>query len=193
MPPHDPDVTQLLAEAADGDATALDRLLPLVYPEMRTLAERHLRGERADHTLDPVALASEAYLKLARQDHAAWQNRTHFLAVAGLAMRNILVSYARARKADKRGGGVRAVTLVEGTVERAAQTDQLIALDEALTRLASVNPRGARVVELWFFGGLTQAEIGRALGVSEATVRRDWRIARAYLTAALGDELLPGA
>lgn len=187
--PHD--ITLLLEDFGRGNREAIDQILPLVYPELRAMAQRHLRGERADHTLDTGALVHEAYLKLVRQTEAPWQNRAHFFAVAALAMRRILITYAHARKAEKRGGGAHRITFVEGDHGRETHTDELLALDEALTRLAGASARAAQVVEMWFFGGLTQAEIAEALDVSEPTVRRDWRVARAYLTSVLRESPLP--
>ena len=189
--PESADITALLAEAEGGSRAAADRILPLVYPELRAIAHRHLRGERADHTLDTGALVHEAYLKLVDQSGVAWRSRAHFLGVAAVAMRRILITYAHARNAQKRGGGAEVLTLVEGQVAREARTDQLIALDEALDRLAQASERQARVVELSFFGGLTQPEIAEVLGVSESTVRRDWRLARAWLTLALRGDAAP--
>ncbi|HIG75890.1 MAG TPA: sigma-70 family RNA polymerase sigma factor [Bacteroidetes bacterium] len=176
------DVTALLADLRSGDSDAVDAILPHVYGELQDLARRQLRGERDGHTLNTTALVHEAYLKLVRQDRADWQSRAHFLGVAALAMRRILINYAKKRKAEKRGGGAVLATFEEGAVGRVARTDELLALDEALDRLAERSERQARVVELSFFGGLTQPEIAEALGVSEITVRRDWRMARAWLS-----------
>ena len=187
MTSQDDDITQLLAEASDGNQAAVDRILPLVYPELQAMAQRHLRTERDDHTLDTAALVHEAYLKLAGQDAGTWENRVHFFRVAAQAMRRILVTHAHARNAQKRGGGDLPLPLDETQVAAASRSDELIALDEALDGLASFAERPARVVELWFFGGLTQTEIAEVLGISEPTVRRDWRVARAWLTRALGE------
>lgn len=183
-----PDVTELLADLRAGDSEAVDAILPHVYGELQDLARRQLRGERDGHTLDTAALVHEAYLKLVRQDRVDWQSRAHFLGVASLAMRRILVNYAKKRRAEKRGGGEIAATYHDGEVGREARTDELLALDEALDGLAARSERQARVVEMWFFGGLTHAEIAEALGVSEPTVRRDWRVARAWLSHVLGDD-----
>ena len=181
------DVTALLADLRAGDEAAVDAILPHVYAELQDMAHRQLRGEREGHTLNTTALVHEAYLKLVRQDQADWQNRAHFLSVAALAMRRILINYAKKRQAEKRGGGAVLATLEEGAVGHATRTDELLALDEALDRLAARSERQARVVELAFFGGLTQPEIGEALGIGEATVRRDWRMARAWLSHELRD------
>ncbi|PAP79708.1 hypothetical protein B1759_15455 [Rubrivirga sp. SAORIC476] len=181
----DMDLTALLAEWG-GDAEAADQLLDAVYPELRALARRHLVGERADHTLDTSALVHEAYLRLASQD-TRWANRAHFFGIAALAMRRILVDYATRKQAQKRGGGLQAVTFHDGEVARETRAEDLIALDEALGRFARVAPRPARVVELRFFGGLRVEEIADILGISPATVGRDWRLAQAWLTRALGE------
>ncbi len=183
-----PDVTQLLSDLRAGDADAVDAILPHVYGELQDLARRQLRGERDGHTLDTAALVHEAYLKLVRQDRVDWQSRAHFLGVASLAMRRILVNYARKRRAEKRGGGEVAATYHDGEIGKEAKTEELLALDEALDGLAARSERQARVVEMWFFGGLTHAEIAEALGVSEPTVRRDWRVARAWLSHVLSDD-----
>lgn len=188
LPPAVSDVTALLDDLQAGDPAAVDAILPLVYDELQDLARRQLRGERSGHTLDTAALVHEAYLKLVRQDRVDWQGRAHFLGVAALAMRRVLVNYAKRRRAEKRGGGDVAVTYQDGEVGREAGTEDLIALDQALGGLEARSPRQAKVVEMWFFGGLTHAEIAEALGVSEPTVRRDWRVARAFLSRALRDE-----
>lgn len=191
--PASADITSLLQDLDGDNRDAVDRILPLVYPELREMAQRHLRGERSDLTLDTGALVHEAYLKLVRQDGATWQNRAHFFGIAALAMRRILVDYAKRARAAKRGGGVQSVTFIDGQVPREARTDDLLALDEALERLSGVSDRAARVITLGFFGGLTQPEIAEVLGVSEITVRRDWRMARAWLTSALTDTPLGDA
>ncbi|MGB3544380.1 sigma-70 family RNA polymerase sigma factor [Rubrivirga sp.] len=181
----EPDVTEMLADLEAGDPQAVDAILPHVYGELQEIARRQLRGERDGHTLDTAALAHEAYLKLVKQDRVSWQSRAHFLGVASIAMRRILVNYAKKRRAEKRGGGDFAVTYQEGEVGKVTRADELLALDEALGELAKRSERQARVVEMSFFGGLTQVEIARALGISEPTVRRDWRVAKAWLSHAL--------
>ncbi|MAS53044.1 hypothetical protein B1759_10510 [Rubrivirga sp. SAORIC476] len=181
-----PDVTHLLLALDGDDPAAVDALLPHVYTELQAMARRQLRGERAGHTLDTAALVHEAYLKLIRQDRVSWQNRAHFLGVASLAMRRILVNYAKRRSRVKRGGDAPLATFDDGAVGRVTRSDELLALDEALDRLAARAPRPARVVEMRFFGGLTHAEIAEVLGLSEPTVRRDWQAARAWLSADLG-------
>jgi RNA polymerase sigma factor (TIGR02999 family) len=182
------DVTALLADLRAGDPGAVDAILPHVYTELQDMAHRQLRGERDGHTLNTTALVHEAYLKLVRQDRADWQNRAHFLGVAALAMRRILINYAKKRRAEKRGGNAVLATLEEDRMGQVTRTDDLLALDEALDRLAERSERQAKVVEMAFFGGLTQPEIAEAIGVSEITVRRDWRVAKAWLTQALRDD-----
>ncbi|MCU0622096.1 MAG: sigma-70 family RNA polymerase sigma factor [Gemmatimonadales bacterium] len=186
--PDAPEVTGLLLEAGHGNREALDRLLPLVYDELRALAHARLRGERPDHTLDTTSLAHEAWLKLVDQTRVAWQNRAHFFAVAARAMRRILVNHAEARRTARRGGGAVHVALDDGVDAAAAQRDdELLALDEALTRLATFNERGARVVEYHFFGGLTWEEIAETMELSPVTVRRAWAAARGWLRRELGE------
>jgi RNA polymerase sigma factor (TIGR02999 family) len=175
------DITQLLVELGRGDDAVVDALMPRVYDEMRVLARRQLRGERPDHTLNATALVHECYLKLVRQEEVDWKNRAHFFGIASLAMRRILINYANKRLAEKRGGGAAVVTFEEGFMGGEAQAEELLALDEALTRLEAMNERQSKVVTMRFFGGLTQKEIAEVLGVSVPTVRRDWRIARAWL------------
>jgi RNA polymerase sigma-70 factor, ECF subfamily len=179
--PQSPDVTTLLKQLASGDRDAAAQLIPLVYDELHRVAEHHLRLERPNHTLQPTALVHEAYLKLVAQRHAGWQNKTHFCAVASQVMRRILVDYARARLRVKRGGNPPKLPLKEAFVIAPARCDELIALDEALERLARVDARQSRVVELRFFGGLTVDETATVLGVSPKTVKREWSIAKAWL------------
>ncbi|MEM8559920.1 MAG: ECF-type sigma factor [Bacteroidota bacterium] len=179
------DLTALLGDFQAGDRAAVDAVLPLVYDQLKAMARNRLRHERAGHTLDTAALVHEAYLKLVDQTRADWQSRAHFLGVASVAMRRILVNYARDRRAAKRGGGDVAGTLHDDAVGQVARSEDLLALDEALDRLAGLNERSARVVEMWFFGGLEQREIAGVLGVSEKTVRRDWQAAKAWLSHAL--------
>ena len=185
MPDDSPDLTQLLESLSGGDAAAADRLMPHVYGALQRIAHRQLRGERAGHTLDTSALVHEAYLKLVRQDGVAWQNRAHFFAVAAMAMRRILINYAHQRRAAKRGGGQAPATFVEDVYPDETPPEALIALDEALDRLAALDERQSRVVTYRFFGGLTHEEVAEALGVSVPTVRRDWRLARAWLAREL--------
>lgn len=179
--PSPPDVTGLLRAWSQGDRGAADLLIPLVYDELRRQAARCLRRERHEHTLRPTALVHEAYLRLAGQRDTDWQSRRQFFAIAARQMRRVLVDHARARGARKRAGGWRRVTLEEGAAAVPPQDLDILALDDALRELATVDPERARMVELRFFGGLTLDETAEALSVSEATVTRDWRVARAWL------------
>ena len=181
-------VTQLLLAWSTGDRAALERLIPVVYPELRRIAGRYLRHERVGHTLQPTALVNEAYLKLIDQEHARWQNRAQFFGVAAQLMRRILVDHARERAAAKRGGRATPVTLVDGMGASPGRAIDVIALDEALTRLASLYPEQGRLVELRYFGGLTIEETGEVMGLSPATVKRQWATARAWLLAHLAGE-----
>ena len=175
-------VTEVLLQVKAGDREALDRLMVLVYDELAALAHQKLGFEATGHTLQTTALVHEAYLKLVDQRRVTWQNRSHFFAVAATAMRRILVNHAEARRAAKRGGGRRALSLEEGQLVAGELPDeQLLALDEALARLAQFNERGAKVVEYKFFGGLGWEEIATAMGLSPITVRRAWESARAWL------------
>jgi RNA polymerase sigma factor (TIGR02999 family) len=175
-----PDITQLLRAWSDGDNAALDQLTPLVYQELKKLAESYLRRERVGHTLQPTALAHEAYLKLMHQQHVRWQNRAHFYGIAAQAMRRILVDHARARQAEKRSSHL-AVALDEAIDVADERAAQLVALDEALKTLAALDLQQSRVVELKYFGGLTLEETAEVLGISRATVIREWRMAKAWL------------
>ena len=175
------EVTELLQQWSNGQAQALDRLLPQIHDELRKLAASYLRRERPDHTLQPTALVNEAFLKLVDQRKAKWQNRAHFFGIAAQAMRRILVDHARAHSADKRGGEFRKVALDEAhEIGRSVDVD-LLALDEALTRLATIDPQQSRIVELRFFGGLTIEEAAEVMQVSHSTVEREWKIAKAWL------------
>jgi RNA polymerase sigma-70 factor, ECF subfamily len=176
------DITAILREIDGGDESAAARLMPLVYDELRRLADSYLRRERPDHTLQPTALVNEAYLRLVDQTRARLRDRSHFFAVAARQMRRVLVDHARRHHADKRGGGARRVSLDEAAEHAQAARDlDLVALDAALNRLAELDARQARIVELRFFGGLTVEETARALGVSATTVKDDWQSARAWL------------
>jgi RNA polymerase sigma factor (TIGR02999 family) len=181
------EVTQALLDLSGGDRGAIDRLLPLVYDQLRSLAERALRRERPDHTLTPTALVHEAYLKLAQLDRIGWQGRAHFFAVSARAMRRILISYARERKAGKRGGGAQHVPVDSVMVAAETRPEQLVALDEALSRLERLSERQARVIECRFFAGMGVDDTAAALGISPATVKREWTAARAWLTREMGD------
>lgn len=179
------DVTRLLAAWQDGDSAAADQLLPLVYDELHRAAARAMRNEAVGHTLQPTALVNEVYLRLVDQTGASWKNRSQFFGVAAQAMRRILVDHARARLSDKRGGGARAVTLddvrdLPQSAEESSEID-LLSLHEALEKLASFDADQARVVELRYFAGLNIDETAEALGISPATVKREWVVARAWL------------
>lgn len=180
-----PDVTVLLAELTGGNPVVVNALLPLIYDELHRVADNQLRGERRDHTLNATALVHEAYLKLVDQSRVTWQNRAHFLGVAAQAMRRILINYAEQRRAQKRGGEMMATTFDDELAPRDVRADELVNLDEALTRLKAISPRQAATVEYRFFGGLTHEEIAEVLNVSVPTVRRDWRMARAWLSSDL--------
>ena len=180
------DVTRLLQQWSSGEKQALDLLMPEIHRELRKLAASYLRKERADHTLQPTALVNEAFLKLVDQRAVQWQNRAHFFGIAAQAMRRILVDHARAHAAGKRGDGIRKVPLDDAmNVSRVEDVD-LLALDEALTRLAAIDPQQSRVVELRFFGGLTLEETAEVMRISPATVGREWRMAKAWLFAEIG-------
>ncbi len=180
----DADVTVLLAAWRRGDTSARDRLVRMVYPELRAVADRQLRGERAGHTLQPTALVNEAYLRLSGLDRIDWQDRSHFVRMAARLMREILVDHARRRDAAKRDGGQR-VTLTGLELANDATDIDVIGLDAALARLERIDPDKGRVVELRYFGGLTVEETAEAMGLSPATVKRHWQAARAWLHDAL--------
>jgi RNA polymerase sigma-70 factor (ECF subfamily) len=180
-------VTQLLANWSDGDDAALEKLTPIVYEELRRLAHHYMAGQRPDHTLQTTALVNEAYLRLADQTSPSFANRSHFFAVAAKAMRQILVNYAKASQSQKRGGGERRVGLDEAALVSPEQTTEIIDLNEALERLATLDSRKAHVVELKYFGGLNHDEIAEVLKVSAMTVRRDWDFAKAWLYNELHD------
>ena len=180
------DVTQLLQEWSNGEEQALDRLVPQIHRELRKLAASYLRKERQDHTLQPTALVNEAFLKLIDQRAVKWQNRAHFFGIAAQAMRRILVDHARAYAAGKRGEGARKLPLDDAIVIAGPIDIDLLALDQALMRLATIDPQQSRVVELRFFGGLTMDETAEVMHISPATVGREWRMAKAWLFAELG-------
>jgi RNA polymerase sigma factor (TIGR02999 family) len=174
-------VTELLYRWRRGDQSALDALVPLVYGELRRIANHYLQAERSDHTLQSTALVHEAYVRLAEQDLPQWQNRAHFFAVAAQLMRQILVDHARSHRASKRGGNVYKMALDEAEEEPLAVDVDIIALDDALKSLGEMDPQQSRVVELKFFGGLSIEDTAEVLGISASTVKRDWITARAWL------------
>src|SRR5262245_37695041 len=178
-------ITKLLLDWRNGDGGALDRLMPLVYEELRRMANHYMRNERKGHTLQTSALVNEAYLRLVDHENIQWQNRAHFFGVAAQAMRRILVDHARTRNYQKRGGGAQQVSLDEAATLAGDRAAELIALDEALQELAKMDERKSRVVELRYFGGLSLEETAEALGVSIPTVTRDWNTAKAWLMRAM--------
>jgi RNA polymerase sigma factor (TIGR02999 family) len=173
-------VSRLLADWSSGDPTARECLVPIVYRELRRLAHHYMRGERGNHTLQTTALVNEVYLRLAGIDALQWRDRAHFFAMAATLMRRVLVDYARRRARDKRAGGVSVTTLDENAIAAQPAVD-VVALDEALHRLATADPQQSRVVELRFFAGLSVEETAEALGISPATVKRDWATAKLWL------------
>jgi len=182
-PPSRPrgEITELLDACSNGEHDALDRLMPLVYDDLRAIAHRRLRLERPDHTLNTTAIVHEAYIKLVDQATATWRDRAHFFAVSARVIRNLLIDYARERKAAKRGGGAILLPLDESLAGAPPRTIELLALDEALTALGRKDARLERVVECRFFGGMSMKETAETLGTSLSTAERDWRRARAYL------------
>src|SRR5262245_7174228 len=174
-------ITELLLAWGDGNQAALEELMPLVYDELRKVAARHLRRQRPGHSLQTTALVNEAYLRLIDSSQVRWQNRAHFFAVSAQLMRRILVDFARSRSNLKRGAGAERVTLDDALLITPERGADLLALDDALTRLAGLNPRQAQVVELRYFGGLNEEEAAEALKVSLRTIQRDWNLARLWL------------
>ncbi len=186
------EVTEILRQWGEGDAHASDRLMPLVYDELRRLARSYLRQERGGHTLQPTALVHEAYLRMVGQREVDWKSRAHFFSIAARLMRRILVDHARARNAEKRGGGVELVSLDAMNEPSEEPAFELVALDGALEELAKEYPRQSQVVELRFFGGLEAREIAGMLRVSEKTILRDWNFAKLWLLRALSASPTPG-
>lgn len=182
---HDPNITQALERLSAGDREAFDRLVPAVYDQLRRLAERELHKERTGHTLTPTALVNEVYLKLVQLDRISWQGRAHFFGACAQAMRRILISHARSRKAGKRGAGAAHASLDDVVIAASERPDDLLALDDALERLAALNPRQAKVVECRYFAGMEIEEVAEVVGASAATVKRDWTAARAWLNREL--------
>ena len=180
-PPKSPEITQLLVAWGKGDETALDQLIPVVYGELRRIAGNFMRRQNQAHTLQASALVNEAFLRLVDSNKVNWQSRTHFFAVSAQLMRRVLVDAARRRNSQKRGGDRLRITLDDRVdISNENETD-LVALDEAMTRLANLNPRHSRIVELRYFGGLTEEQVADTLNISARTVRRDWSVARAWL------------
>lgn len=188
-PAESPDVTFILKRLSDGHASAAAELLPLVYDELRELAANWFRGASANRTLQPTALVHEAYIKLVGRESVQWQGRNHFFAVAARAIRQVLIDHARQRGTSKRGGGMQRISMEQAADSKGSQRGMdVLALDEALTRLAGLDERKSQVVELRLFGGLTGEAIAAALGVSRNTVDSDWQVARAWLRSQLRDE-----
>lgn len=175
------DVTALLSELAKGNQAAAEKLVPLVYDELKRLARNYMRRERADHTLQTTALVHEAYLKLVRQQKTGWQCRSHFFGIAAQIMRRILLDHARAHLRQKRGGPRQTLRLDEALTFSKEQSEELVRLHEALERLSAIDPRQGRIVELRFFGGMSVEETAQILGISPKTVKRDWAVAKAWL------------
>ena len=182
-PTHE--VTQLLIAWSSGDKAALDKLMPLIHQELRQLAHRYMSRERPGHTLQTTALVNEAYLRLINRKDVHWQNRTHFFAIAAELMRTILVDHARSHAYAKRGGGLRKIELDEAMIVSKERAAEVVALDEVLKELANIDPQQSRIVELRFFGGLTIEETAEVLGLSPATIKREWSTAKAWLKRAI--------
>ncbi len=182
------DITQLLLAWREGEAAALEKLVPVIYKELHTMAHRYMRGERPDHTLQTTALVNEAYLRLVDSSKVHWQNRAHFFAISAQAMRRVLVDMARSRRFLKRGGEVEKVSLDEALAVSQVPGADLVALDDALKTLAEMDPRKSQVVELRFFGGLSTEESAEVLNVSTDTVLRDWKLAKVWLAREMKKE-----
>jgi RNA polymerase sigma factor (TIGR02999 family) len=182
------DITLLLNRINDNDARVIDKIYPLVYEHLRNEAHLQLRGERAGHTLQTTALVNEAYLKLVDQKKSTYQNKSHFLAIAAMAMRRILISYARMKNAEKRGGKEPAVTFTDGMAPYNARLIEMVDLDDALQKLEQMDEHHAKIVQYRFFGGMNYKEIADVIGGTEHSVRYDWRVARAWLKRELGSE-----
>ncbi|MFZ2873041.1 MAG: sigma-70 family RNA polymerase sigma factor [Phycisphaerales bacterium] len=183
--PHDKQasaaVTRLLSRARQGDSTATNELFPLVYEELRVLAAKHMAGERREHTLSPTSLVHEAYLRLVGPSATSWDNRAHFFGAAAIAIRRILTDHARSRARDKRGGGASLVRLEGDSLAGDAETIDHASLDDALTKLATLDPQKARIVELRYYVGLPVEQVAQAMGVSQSTIAREWAFARTWL------------
>ena len=188
MTPASQGVTQLLVDWSNGDQAALHKLLPLVNAELRQLAKRYMRRENPGHTLQTSALVNEAYIRLIDQQQVRWQNRAHFFGIAAQLMRRILIDHARSHHYAKRGGGALRVSLDETAAVTNARAAELLAVDEALEKLTAMDARKGRIVELRFFGGLTEEETAEVIGISSPTVQREWRAAKAWLHRMLTDE-----
>jgi len=182
MLPESKNITLLLQQLRRGNQEVVSQLVPLLYDELRRLASYYLRRERPNHTLQPTALVNEAYLRLVDQTDVEWKNRSHFFGIAAQQMRRILVDYSRSHQAAKRGGAAAKISLDEAMIVSKENPGEVLIVDETLSRLAAFDPQQAKIVELRVFGGLTVEEVAEALGISPATVKRDWTVARAWLT-----------
>jgi RNA polymerase sigma-70 factor (ECF subfamily) len=193
MSPHEPqdgdphEVTQLLAQLSRGDERAADQLMPVVFEEFRALAASYMAREGRDHTFQPTALVNEAYLRLVDQRQTDWKDRSHFFAIGAQAMRRVLVDHARAKRREKRGGSAQRVALQDDIALSPGREEDVLAVNDALERLAQLDPRQARIVELRFFAGLNVEEVAEVLGVSKRTVESDWTMVRAWLRKELGE------
>lgn len=187
------EVTQLLQDWSNGDKAALDRLMPLVYEELRRLAHHYMGRERPGHTLQTTAIVNEAYLHLINQRGVQWQNRAHFFGIASHLMRRILTGYARSRQCLKRGGGAQQVELEEAMLVSDERVAEMVALDDALNSLAQIDERKSQLIEMRFFGGLSIEETAEVLGVSPGTVMRDWTLAKAWLRCEMDKEAQDGS
>ena len=187
MTPNTPDITQYLQEWRSGNSLAIEEMLPFVYNELRLIAKRYRSKEKAEHTFQTTELINEAYLKLVDQSGTDWQNRSHFFAVASRVMRNLLVDHARAKNYQKRGSGAEKVNIDDVALFAEQPDENILALDDALNRLAKFDERKSRIVELRYFGGLSAEETGEVLGVSEITVKREWLKAKAWLYSELAN------
>lgn len=179
------EVTQLLIDLKAGNRVAEGKLIPLVYNELRRIAANRLRGEPRNHSLQPTALVHEAYIRLTKLQHVDWQSRSHFFAVSATLMRQILVDHARAHRAAKRGDSQTTITLNDALIAAPMPEPEILSLNDALDRLAQLNERQSKIVELRFFAGMSEEETGHVLGISARTVKRDWRVAKAWLFAEL--------
>ena len=187
--PSPDEVTQLLLDWSSGDKAALDKLMPLVYEELRRLAHHYMGRERPGHTLQTTAIVNEAYLQLIDQRNVQWQNRAHFFGIAAHLMRRVLAGYARSRRYDKRGGGAQQVSLEEAMVVSQERVAEMVALDDALNALAEIDDRKRKIVEMRFFGGMSIEDTSEVLGVSPGTVMRDWTLAKAWLRRGISKEV----
>lgn len=185
--PNPLEITEVLKKVRQGDQRAVDQLLPMVYDQLRLLAHQYFKQQPSVHTLQPTAVVHEAYLKLCKQKDVDWRNRSHFFAVSANAMRNILVDHARSKAAEKRGGSLQRIEFDEGLLDGIQNDENILSLDEALTKLEKLDSRQAKIVELRFFGGLTVKEIAEAMGVSKRTVELEWKMIRVWLRRELSE------